>query len=204
MVSKSDVSAMLVVAVLVLALIAVNELRRRPAGRDRKIWTFAGPQSSDDSAVAALVEDSPSAGLVVASPNSRALTARERRHEEIRMLAAGDRCLYCQAAAEWTLPYARFDRPSADLAALITGDLPRHWRVHPPSEGDSSPMLCSSHAQIARGAVELRIARAHADYVAFVAAQTEELHEFARHGLDEALRAESERVRKGARLGGSA
>lgn len=201
--SKSDVSAMLVVAVLVLALIAVNELRRRPAGRDRKAWTFAGPQSSDDSAVAALIEDSASTGLAVAALNSRALTARERRHEEIRMLAAGDRCLYCQAAAEWALPYARFDRPSADLAALITGDLPRHWRVQPPSAGESSPMLCSSHAQIARSAVELRIARAHADYVAFVAAQKEDLHEFARHGLDEALRAESERVRKGTRPGGS-
>lgn len=201
--SKADVSALLVVAVLVLAALFVAELRRRPS-RERKVSLFSGSRQDADEAVsAALAEDPPSTSLAV-SPTGRALTARERRHEEIRILASGERCLYCQAAAEWTLPYARSTPPGADFAALITGDLPRHWRVQPPVEGDPSPMLCSSHAQIARSAVELRIARAHGDYVAFVSAQKEELHEFARHGLDEALRAEADRVRKGARNGGSA
>ena len=118
------------------------------------------------------------------------------------MLAQGERCLYCSARAEHALPWAKFVRPSIGLAAITTGDLPRHWRVHTPVSQEMTPVLCSSHATIARSAVELRIARAHAEYVEFVSAQKETLHEFTMHGLDEIMRSEAERVRKGTSRGG--
>ena len=141
-------------------------------------------------------EDVPAPTDAPALP-ARALTARERRHEEIRTLASGDRCLYCAQEAQRPFPFAAFSAPNWDVHALATGDLPRHWRVREPVSDDVAWVLCVAHHTLARTAVELRAAQAHADYVAFVASQKESLVEFTLHGLDESLRAEAERVRRG-------
>ncbi len=188
---KSDLSLL---AVLIVGSIAAF-VRWRVSQRRAKATArpTAAPPSLD---AGTLAEPS-------VPPPQRALTVRERRREEIVSLAHTDRCLYCTAEATAPLPYARFTRPSVDVTALTTGDLPKHWRVQSPSELDAVPVLCDAHATIARSAVELRIARAHAAYVEFVSAQKEELHEFTAHGLDELMRAEAERVRKGAARGGA-
>lgn len=194
--TKGDVSFALVALVAMVAWLVVVETRRRrkrggSARRDSSV-------SSEEAAV--VVEDvsSPSKEIAVASPVRSALTARERRVEEVQQRAVAGRCLYCRAEAEHPMPYALFSPPSGDLAAILTGDLPRHWRVRVVAASDAVPTLCAAHLEIARSAVELRIARAHAEYVAFVAAQKEDLYEWSTHGFDEAMRAESDRVRKGA------
>jgi len=192
-VNKSDVSFLLVAAAVLLAWWALHR-----AARKRPNAPQARPEPTSDS-----IPPAPPAGEIVVPTASRALTARERRHEEIRVLAQGDRCIYCSAEAERPYPYARFQRPSFDLWAVLTGDLPRHWGVRSPSPEDLAPVLCVAHFAIARSAVELRIARAHAEYVAFMGGQKEELFEFTAHGLDETMRAEAERVRKGSTRGGS-
>lgn len=136
-------------------------------------------------------------------PPQRTLTARELRREQIVALANTDRCLYCAAEATAPLPYARFTRPSIDVTALTTGDLPKHWRVQSPTELDATPVLCDAHATIARTAVELRIAKAHAAYVEFVSKQKKEFHQFSTYELDEIMAAEAEAVRNGASRGGT-
>lgn len=198
--SKSDVSAMVVAFVGFIAFVVVRELRRR-RDTSRAVAPMApeAPAGEVSLEVASQTAAQPQALAPV-----RTLSARERRHEEIRDRASSERCLYCAATAEVPLPYARFSHPSLDVAAVITGDLPKHWRVRAPSSIDLTPVLCRSHGGLARSAVELRIARSHAEYVAFVASQLEELHEFTLHGLDEAMRAEAERVRKGASRNGGA
>ncbi len=132
------------------------------------------------------------------------LTARERRREEIVSIAQDERCVYCGADAEHPYPYPRFTRPTLDVASLTTGDLPRHWRVITPSDESATPVLCAAHFTVARSAVELWLAERHAEYVRFTATQKELAHEFTAHGLDELMRAEAERVRKGTPRGGAA
>lgn len=101
------------------------------------------------------------------------------------------------------MPYPDFVRPYLDVAALTTGDLPRLWRVRVPVSEDVAPVLCTAHATIARSAIELRAAEWHAELLRFVASQKDTAHEFAAHGLDEQMRAEAERVRKGGQKGGA-
>ena len=188
---KSDLSLL---AVAIVALIAAF-VRWRVSQRRAKATArpTAAPPSLD-----AGTQAEPSV-----PPPQGALTARERRRKEIVAFANTDRCLYCTAEATAPLPYARFTSPSGDVTALLTGDLPRHWRVQSPTELDAMPLVCDAHATIARSAVELRAAKAHAAYVEFVSAQKEELHEFTAHGLDEQMRAKAERVRKGVARGGA-
>lgn len=189
--NKYDISLLAVILAMAAAVYAVWRARQRRARATAR--PTAAPPSLD-----AGTQAEPSV-----PPPQRALTVRERRREEIVSLAHTDRCLYCAAEATAPLPYARFTSPSGDVTALLTGDLPRHWRVQNPSELDAMPLVCDAHATIARSAVELRAAKAHAAYVEFVSAQKEELHEFTAHGLDELMRAEAERVRKGAARGGA-
>lgn len=188
---KYDISLLAVMLAAAAAVYAVWRVRKRRAKATARLT--AAPPSLD---AGTLAEPS-------APPPQRALTVRERRREEIVALAHADRCLYCTAEATAPLPYARFTSPSGDVTALLTGDLPRHWRVQSPTELDAMPLVCDAHATIARSAVELRAAKAHAAYVEFVSAQKEELHEFTAHGLDEQMRAEAERVRKGVARGGA-
>ena len=185
---KGDISFLLVMIASSVAYFAWTS-RKRATMR-----TPQPPVQNDEAAIVANNE-------IAVVPSARMLTARERRHEEIRQLAQGARCIYCSAPAEHPLPYAEFVRPSIDIAALTTGDLPKHWRVRVPVTQDVVPILCLAHSTIARSAVELRIAKAHAEYVEFVAQQKETLHEFTAFGLDETLRSEAERVRKGSSKG---
>lgn len=193
--SKYDVSLMLVAFVAFVAFVVA----RRQRGPRRAQVSVAKQESPDSDPPGEVT--SQIVPVQTVSPQ-RALSARERRHEEIRE-RVGDRCLYCAAPADMPLPYAQFSHPSLDVAALITGDLPKHWRVRAPDSIELTPVLCRSHGGLARSAVELRIARSHAEYVSFVASQLEELHEFTLHGLDEAMSAEAVRVRKGASRNGS-
>ena len=158
------------------------------------------PTAGDPSSPAV---NTPAEGAPPSTP--RKLTAREQRREDIEARAqkADAPCLYCLADAQYPFPYAEFTVPSFDVGALFTGDLPHHWRVRAPDPEDAAPVLCAAHHTIARSAVELRIAQAHTAYVGWVAAQKEELHEFAAHGLDETMRAEALRVSKGTPRGGT-
>jgi hypothetical protein len=189
--NKYDISLLAVMLAAVAAVYAVWRARQRRAKATARP-TAALPSLDATTATEPSVP-----------PPQRALTVRERRREEIVTLAQADRCLYCSAEPTAPLPYAQFTRPSVDVTALLTGDLPKHWRVHNPTELDAIPLVCDAHATIARSAVELRAAKAHAAYAEFVSAQKEEMHEFTAHGLDEQMRAEADRVRKGVARGGA-
>lgn len=189
---KSDWGFLLALLVMVIAGFVVYEKRRKHALRQRQP---PAPPSGE--------EPSETAAAPAAAPPTKVLTARERRREEIVAVAQTDRCLYCTADAELPMPYMAFQQPFFDAAAFFSGDLPRHWIVREPSESAAAPLLCRAHATIARSSIELRSAELHADYVRFVAAQKESAHEYTAHGLDEAMRAEAERVRKGAARGGT-
>jgi len=191
-VDKSEWGFLLSVLAAVIAGFVVYEKRRRHALRQRQP---TAPPSSE--------ETSEAAAAPAAVTPTKVLTARERRREEIVAVAQTERCLYCAAEAELPMPYMAFQQPFFDAAALLSGDLPRHWVVRMPGENSATPLLCRAHATIARSSIELRSAELHADYVRFVAAQKEAAHEFTAHGLDEAMRAEAERVRKGAARGGT-
>lgn len=189
---KSDWGFLLALLVMVIAGFVVYEKRRKHALRQRQP---PAPPSGE--------EPSETAAAPAAAPPTKVLTARERRREEIVAVAQTDRCLYCTADAELPMPYVAFQQPFFDAAAFFSGDLPRHWIVREPSESAAAPLLCRAHATIARSSIELRSAELHADYVRFVAAQKEAAHEYTAHGLDETMRAEAERVRKGAARGGT-
>lgn len=189
---KSEWGFLLSVLAAIVAGFVVYEKRRKHALRQRQP---PAPPSGE--------EPSETAAAPAAAPPTKVLTARERRREEIVAVAQTDRCLYCTADAELPMPYMAFQQPFFDAAAFFSGDLPRHWIVREPSESAAAPLLCRAHATIARSSIELRSAELHADYVRFVAAQKEAAHEYTAHGLDEAMRAEAERVRKGAARGGT-
>ena len=186
---KSDLSLL---AVLIVGSIAAF-VRWRVSQRRAKATArpTAAPPSLD---AGTLAEPS-------VPPPQRTLTVRELRREQIVALANTDRCLYCTAEATAPLPYARFTRPSGDVTALLTGDLPRHWRVQNPSELDAVPVLCDAHATIARSALELLVAKSHVAYVEFVGKQKKDFHQFSTYELDEIMAAEAEAVRNGAARG---
>lgn len=193
--NKSDWGFLLALIATIAAGFVAYETRRKRGLRQRQPPAQPSGEEPPEAASAPAVP--------AVAPPSKGLTARERRLEEIVAVAQTDRCLYCTADAELPAPHMAFRQPLFDAAALFSGDLPRHWIVRSPSESASPPILCRAHATIARTSIELRIAELHADYVRFVAAQKETAHEFTAHGLDEAMRAEAERVRKGAAKGGT-
>lgn len=195
---KSEWGFLLSVLAAIVAGFVVYEKRRKQTLRQRQP---PPPPSGKETSEAAPASET--AAAPAAAPPTKVLTARERRREEIVAVAQTDRCLYCTADAELPMPYVAFQQPFFDAAAFFSGDLPRHWIVREPSESAAAPLLCRAHATIARSSIELRSAELHADYVRFVAAQKEAAHEYTAHGLDETMRAEAERVRKGAARGGT-
>ncbi len=185
-------------AIAVIAVIA--EYRKRSRRSHRKAPATADADASQPTTPSSAPASDPA--MPAAAP-SKPLTARERRREEIVSIAQEERCVYCGGEAESAYPYPLFTRPTFDVASLTTGDLPRHWRVRSPSDDSVVPVLCAAHYTVARSAVELWIAERHAEYVRFTALQKEAAHEFTAHGLDELMRAEAERVRKGTPKGGA-
>lgn len=192
--TKEQWMALLVLLAAAVAAGLVARAMRRRRGR------FTPPSLPTGMEAPASASEPPPAAETPAAP-PKALTQRERRRDEIRILAHSEKCIYCPADAEHPLPYAVFVRPSLDVSSFLTGDMPRHWHARAPSEHAAEPLLCASHATIARSAIELRIAECNADYARFVAAQKEAMHEFTAHGLDELMRAEADRVRKGTAKG---
>lgn len=198
--NKTDLSLFGVLIMVALAVIAVMEYKKRSKKAHRKAPTLADADAWQTATPSAAPASDPA---MPAAVPSKPLTARERRREEIVSFAQEERCVYCGGEAESAYPYPLFTRPTLDVASLTTGDLPRHWRVRSPSDDSVVPVLCAAHYTVARSAVELWIAERHAEYVRFTALQKEAAHEFTAHGLDELMRAEAERVRKGTPKGGA-
>lgn len=191
--SKSDISMILVGVAWFIAFVVYKN--RKPA-KSVKV-----PSDTNEDPPPVVVSQPPAAQEQAPSPPVSG-TPRERRLEALRSLGQTGKCVYCSSPAQKSFPYAEFSLHSIGISHLIKllagktfGDLPKHWTVAEDDEG--APTLCESHATLARSAVEVRIASAHAEYVEFISAQKRSVLEHRAHGLDEDLSAEADRVRKG-------
>jgi hypothetical protein len=205
-VSKNEVSAILVALAFFVAYVVRDSVKRSKS---------KGAVGQADAGAAGASTQLPSgaqsqeASASTASTDAIKGTPRERRQEALRSMAQGEKCIYCSSPADHPFPYPEFIRhdgsmprilgvPGAMLRAAvawISGDLQTYWRVVEPDDG--SHVLCSSHATIARSAVEVMLAKAHTDLVDFISTQKRSVLEYRAHGLDEDLNVEAERVRKG-------
>lgn len=114
-------------------------------------------------------------------------TPREQRHVEIAARLATGRCLYCDAPAVRSFPV-----PSLSTFVL---DPAHRWRVQ--KGGEIGKALCDPHYGTALLHVDRSTKRTASEYADFIAEQNDRMFEFATHGLDELMAAESTRVKAG-------
>ena len=214
--SKYELSGILVAVALFIAYVVRDSAKRKAMAKiaGHSASSAGEPQSASQqvSSAAQQPTEASSAGTAPAATSgttSTSGTQRERRQKTLRSMSQGDKCIYCSSPADRPFPYPEFLRydgdvplifglPGAMLRASVawaSGDVQRQWRVVEPVDG--VPVLCSSHATIARSAVEVQISKAQADLVEFISTQQRMMHEWRNHGLDEDLFAESDRVIKG-------
>lgn len=220
---KQTVSGIAILLVMFVAWVVVRERRRTQAAnatldKDADLPSLPAQISPDVTGqirTEATQEPAPLAlgqsltTQVLSKPQVPALTAREKRENEIREKEKEGLCIYCHRHATHGIPTPEFVR--FDLLAILTGDdLGRHWRVRARhrewsglfSRYDVDAILCADHYKVARVKVNRFIATLHASHTTFIAEQTDDAGEFARHGVIEILDEEARRVRgKQARAG---